>query len=98
MIFSGKFKKVQRLLREEIAQLFDVSEMLVAIAVLKLKKDGLIIIKSGVGSFVKFRGGKGRGQKWPCLFYYPHSNRQEPFQPLSHLPCLPHDNLGIKIQ
>jgi DNA-binding GntR family transcriptional regulator len=50
MIFSGKFKKGQRLLREEIAQLFDVSEMVVATAFSQLKKDGLIIIKSGVGS------------------------------------------------
>jgi DNA-binding GntR family transcriptional regulator len=34
--------------------------MVVAIAFSQLKKDGLIIIKSGVGSFVKFREGKGR--------------------------------------
>jgi DNA-binding GntR family transcriptional regulator len=68
MIFSGKFKKGQRYLREEIAQLFDVSEMLVAIVFSQLKKDGLIIIKSGVGSFVKFREGKGRARNSPTLF------------------------------
>ena len=52
MILSGKLKKRKRLLREEIAQNFNVSEMVVSTAFFKLKKDGLIIIKWGVGSFV----------------------------------------------
>jgi DNA-binding GntR family transcriptional regulator len=50
MIFSWKFKRGQRLLLEEIAQLFNVSEMVVATAFSQVKKNGLIIIKSGVGS------------------------------------------------
>ena len=52
MILSGKLKKGQRLLREEIAQNFNLSEMVVSIAFSQLKKDGLIIVKGGVGSFV----------------------------------------------
>ena len=51
-ILSGEFKKEQRLLREEIAQKFNVSETIVTKAFSQLKKDGLIIIKGGVGSFV----------------------------------------------
>jgi GntR family transcriptional regulator, transcriptional repressor for pyruvate dehydrogenase complex len=53
MILSGKVKKGQRLVQEKIAQKFNVSRMAVAIAFSKLKKDGLIISKRGVGSFVK---------------------------------------------
>ena len=52
MILSGKLRKGQRLLREEIAQNFDLSEMVVSIAFLRLKKDGLVIVKGGLGSFV----------------------------------------------
>jgi DNA-binding GntR family transcriptional regulator len=52
MILSGKLKKRKRLLREEIAQNFNVSEMVVSKAFSQLKKDGLVIIKGGVGSFV----------------------------------------------
>ncbi len=51
-ILSGEFKKGQRLFREEIAQNFNVSETMVTRAFSRLKKDGLIIIKGGVGSFV----------------------------------------------
>jgi DNA-binding GntR family transcriptional regulator len=54
----------------KIAQIFNVSEMIVAIAFSQLKKDGLIIIKNGVGSFVKFREGKGRARNSPVLFYF----------------------------
>ena len=52
MILSGKFRKGQRLLREEIAQDCEVSEVTVSKAFLRLKKDGLVIIERGVGSFV----------------------------------------------
>jgi hypothetical protein len=52
MILAGKLKKRKRLLREEIAQNFNVSEMVVSKAFSQLKKDGLVIIKGGVGSFV----------------------------------------------
>jgi len=51
MILSGKLKKGKRLLREGIARNFNVSETAVAIAISKLKKDGLIIVKHK-GSFV----------------------------------------------
>ena len=52
MILSGKIKKGRRLIREEIAQNFNVSEVVVSMAFSQLKKDGLVIIKSGKGSFV----------------------------------------------
>ena len=52
MILSGKLRKGQRLLREEIAQNFNLSEMVVSKAFSRLKKDGLVIVKGGVGSFV----------------------------------------------
>jgi DNA-binding GntR family transcriptional regulator len=52
MILSGKVKKGKRLIQEKIAQKFNVSRMTVGIAFTKLKKDGLIISKRGVGSFV----------------------------------------------
>jgi DNA-binding GntR family transcriptional regulator len=52
MILSGKVKKGRRLVQEEIAQKFNVSRMAVGIAFSKLKKDGLIISKRGVGSFI----------------------------------------------
>lgn len=51
-ILSGEFKRGQRLLREEIAQDFNVSETIVSVAFSQLKKDGLIVVKGGVGSFV----------------------------------------------
>ena len=52
MILSGNVKKGRRLVQEKIAQKFNVSRMAVGIAFSKLKKDGLIISKRGVGSFV----------------------------------------------
>ena len=52
MILSGKLKKGQKLLQDEIAQDFNVSNMAVTIALSQLKKDRLIISKRGVGSFV----------------------------------------------
>jgi DNA-binding GntR family transcriptional regulator len=52
MILSGKMKKGRRLIREEIAQNFNVSEVVVFMAFSQLKKDGLVIIKWGKGSFV----------------------------------------------
>ena len=52
MILSGKLKKGQRLLRLEFVQIFDVSEGTVSKAFSQLRKDGLVIIKSGVGSVV----------------------------------------------
>jgi DNA-binding GntR family transcriptional regulator len=52
MILSGKVKKGKRLVQEQIAQKFNVSRMAVGIAFTKLKEDGLIISKRGVGSFV----------------------------------------------
>ena len=51
-ILSGEFKRGQRLFREEIAQNFNVSETIVSGAFSQLKKDRLIIIRGGVGSFV----------------------------------------------
>jgi DNA-binding GntR family transcriptional regulator len=52
MIISGKLKKGQKLLQEEIAQDFRVSRVTVGIAFSQLKKDGLIISKRGTGSFI----------------------------------------------
>jgi DNA-binding GntR family transcriptional regulator len=52
MILSGKLKKGKRLFREKIGQDFNVSETVVAEAFSRLKKDGLVIIKGSVGSFV----------------------------------------------
>jgi DNA-binding GntR family transcriptional regulator len=52
MILSGRLKKGQRLMRGEIVQNLNVSEMVVSRAFSQLKKDGLVIIKGTVGSFV----------------------------------------------
>jgi DNA-binding GntR family transcriptional regulator len=52
MILSGKLKKGKKLLREEIARNFNVSETVVAKAFSQLKKDRLIIIKGRTGSFI----------------------------------------------
>jgi len=52
MILSGKLRKGKRLFRERIAQDFNISETIVARAFCRLKKDGLVIIKGSVGSFV----------------------------------------------
>ena len=52
MILSGRFKKGQRLMRGEIVGSLNVSEIVVSRAFSQLKKDGLVIIKGRVGSFV----------------------------------------------
>ena len=52
MISSGKLKKGKRLIREKIAQDLGVSVYAVAMTFLQLKKDGLIIVRHGKGSFV----------------------------------------------
>jgi len=52
MILSGKLKKGKRLFREKIAQDFDVGYTAVSEAVSRLKRDGLVIVKHSVGSFV----------------------------------------------
>jgi len=52
MIISGKLKKGWKLTQGKIAQDFGVSQPTVAIAFSQLKKDGLVICKGGVGSFV----------------------------------------------
>ena len=52
MIISRKLKKGERLIREKIAQDLNVSENAASIAFSKLKKDGLVIIKGRIGSFV----------------------------------------------
>ena len=52
MILSRKFKKGRMLVRAEIAHEFNVSETIVAKAFSQLKKDKLIIVRGGVGSFV----------------------------------------------
>ena len=56
MILSGRLKNGKKLLREEIAQHFNVSEMAVTRAIHQLKKDRLVICKGRVGSFVKDNG------------------------------------------
>jgi len=52
MIISGKLKRGRKLLQEKIAQDFNVSRVTVATAFSQLKKDGLVITKNGVGSFI----------------------------------------------
>jgi DNA-binding GntR family transcriptional regulator len=52
MIISGKLKTGRKLLQEKIAQDFNVSRVTVATAFSQLKKDGLVICKNGVGSFI----------------------------------------------
>jgi DNA-binding GntR family transcriptional regulator len=52
MILSRKFKKGQMLLRAEVAHEFNVSETIVAKAFSQLKKDKLIVVRGGIGSFV----------------------------------------------
>ena len=53
MIISGQLEIGKRLVREDIAQHFNVSEMAVTIAFSQLKKDGLVVSKGRTGSFVK---------------------------------------------
>ena len=52
MILSGRLKKGQRLMRGEIVKSLNISEVVVSRAFSQLKKDGLVIIKGRVGSFV----------------------------------------------
>jgi GntR family transcriptional regulator, rspAB operon transcriptional repressor len=52
MMLSGKLKKGQRLFREEVAQSFGVCENVANKAILELKKEGLIIVKPGSGTYV----------------------------------------------
>jgi DNA-binding GntR family transcriptional regulator len=52
MIISGRLKKGQKLLQEKIAEDFRVSRVTVAIAFSQLKREGLIVSKNGVGSFI----------------------------------------------
>jgi DNA-binding GntR family transcriptional regulator len=52
MIISGKLKTGRKLLQEKIAQDFNVSRVTVATAFSQLKKDGLVITKNGIGSFI----------------------------------------------
>jgi len=52
MILSGKFKKGQKLLQDQIAKTFNVNKLAVSIAFSRLRKDGLVIIKNRVGTFV----------------------------------------------
>jgi DNA-binding GntR family transcriptional regulator len=52
MILSGKFKKGQKLLQDEIAQALGINKMAIAIALSRLKKEGLITSKISVGFFI----------------------------------------------
>ena len=52
MVLAGKLKKGKRVVREEIAKNFDVSEGVVSRAFSQLKKERLIISKGRKGSFV----------------------------------------------
>ena len=52
MILSGKLKKGDKLTYDGIAQDFDVSKGIVLNAIARLKKNRLVIVKRGVGSFV----------------------------------------------
>jgi len=53
MIISGQLENGKKLVLEEIAQHFDVSETAVTRAFHRLKKDGLVICMGRVGSFIK---------------------------------------------
>jgi len=52
MILSGKLKKGERLSYEKIVHEFNVSREVAHRVISQLKKDGLLISKRGVGSFV----------------------------------------------
>jgi len=52
MILTGKLKKGESLFYERIVQEFRVSRDVVHGVISQLKKDGLVISKRGVGSFV----------------------------------------------
>ncbi len=52
IILSGKVKKGRRIFREEVARSFDVCENEVSKAFQRLKKDGLVVVKAGAGTYV----------------------------------------------
>jgi DNA-binding GntR family transcriptional regulator len=52
MILSGKFKKGQRLVEEKLALRLNVSRNPVQIALLRLRKENLVIWKYKKGTFV----------------------------------------------
>jgi len=52
MILSGKLKKGERLSYEKIVHKFNVSREVAHRVISQLKKDGLLISKRGVGSFI----------------------------------------------
>jgi DNA-binding GntR family transcriptional regulator len=52
MILSGKFKKGQRLVEEKLARRLNVSRNPVQIALLRLRKESLVIWKYKKGTFV----------------------------------------------
>ena len=52
MIISGKLEKGQRLVEEKLANQLDVSRNPVRIAILQLRKDGLVTWKFRKGTFV----------------------------------------------
>ncbi len=52
IILSGKLKKGESLSYQKIVQEFNVSRDIAHRVISRLKKDGLIISKRGVGSFV----------------------------------------------
>jgi DNA-binding GntR family transcriptional regulator len=52
MILSGKLKKKQKLYYQKIVQDFNVSREVAQRIISQLNKDGLIISKRGVGSFI----------------------------------------------
>jgi DNA-binding GntR family transcriptional regulator len=51
-ILSGKLKKGQRLIQEEVVQRFNLNKATVTTAFSRLRKEKLIITKRGIGSFV----------------------------------------------
>jgi DNA-binding GntR family transcriptional regulator len=52
MILSGSLKKGRRLFREEVAQSFNVGENVINKAFSQLKKEALIIVKPGSGTYM----------------------------------------------
>lgn len=52
MILSGKFKKGQRLVEEKLARQLNVSRNPARIALLRLRKENLVIWKYKKGTFV----------------------------------------------
>jgi DNA-binding GntR family transcriptional regulator len=55
MILSGRFKKGERLIQEELAHGFDVSRTVILHAFAQLEKDKLIVRKYKQGAFVSFK-------------------------------------------